>query len=89
MLCFVSDCQNHLTQSSQFDTDLQGQGGPSRDTEMTELQPIGHNLVIVTFVFGSVAFATLFVRLWFRARQRKYDTSDTLLIAAMVRLDFS
>jgi hypothetical protein len=55
---------------------------------MAELQPIGHNLVIVTFVFGSVAFATLFFRLWFRARQRKYDTSDTFLVAAMVRFDF-
>lgn len=51
---------------------------------MAELKPIGHNLVIVTFVFGAVVLTTLAVRLWFRARNRKYDASDSCLIAAMV-----
>jgi hypothetical protein len=49
------------------------------------LEPIGYQLVVITFVFGFVALATLSVRLWFRVRQKKFDVSDSLLIAAMVR----
>jgi len=51
---------------------------------MAELEPIGYQLVIITFVFGFVALATLAVRLWFRVRQKKYDISDSCLVAAMV-----
>ncbi|KAH7357509.1 hypothetical protein BKA66DRAFT_445549 [Pyrenochaeta sp. MPI-SDFR-AT-0127] len=50
---------------------------------MANLEPIGYQLVIVTFVFGFVALATLLFRLWFRVRQRKYDASDSCLVAAM------
>ncbi|KAF2632006.1 hypothetical protein BU25DRAFT_487580 [Macroventuria anomochaeta] len=51
---------------------------------MAELEPVGHQLVIVTLVFGIVAFVTLSIRIGFRTRSRKYDVSDTCLIAAMV-----
>lgn len=51
---------------------------------MSEIEPVGHQLVIVTSVFGLVAFAILFVRVVFRIRSRKYDVSDTFLVAAMV-----
>ncbi|KAF1931023.1 uncharacterized protein M421DRAFT_364479 [Didymella exigua CBS 183.55] len=51
---------------------------------MAELEPAGHQLVIVTVVFGLVAFFTLSVRIGFRIRSRKYDVSDTCLIAAMI-----
>ena len=51
---------------------------------MTELEPVGNQLVIVTLVFGVVALATLSIRIWFRIRSNKYDVSDTCLIAAMV-----
>jgi hypothetical protein len=51
----------------------------------SNLEPIGYQLVVITFVFGFVALATLGVRLWFRLRQKKYDISDSCLIAAMVR----
>lgn len=52
---------------------------------MAELEPVGHQLVIVTLLFGIVAFITLSVRIGFRIRNRKYDVSDTCLVAAMVR----
>jgi hypothetical protein len=51
----------------------------------TDLEPIGYQLAIITFVFGFLALATLSVRLWFRVRQRKYEVSDSCLVAAMVR----
>lgn len=51
---------------------------------MTQLEPVGHQLVIVTVVFGLVALATLSIRMAFRIRSRRYDASDTCLIAAMV-----
>ncbi|KAF1840636.1 uncharacterized protein K460DRAFT_410052 [Cucurbitaria berberidis CBS 394.84] len=51
---------------------------------MADLEPIGYQLVITTFVFGFVALSTLVIRLWFRARYRKYDVSDLCLIAAMI-----
>ncbi|KAH6614943.1 hypothetical protein C7974DRAFT_379844 [Boeremia exigua] len=51
---------------------------------MSELEPIGHQLVIVTLVFGTVALATLSIRLGFRIQRRKYDVSDTCLVAAMI-----
>lgn len=53
---------------------------------MAELEPVGHQLVIVTSVFGLLALLTLSVRIGFRIRSRKYDVSDTCLIAAMVRV---
>lgn len=53
---------------------------------MANLEPIGYQLVITTFVFGFVALTTLLIRLWFRVRQRKYDASDHCLVAAMVGL---
>jgi hypothetical protein len=56
---------------------------------MAELEPVGHQLVIVTLVFGSLALAILSLRIAFRIRQKKYDISDTCLIAAMVRTPFS
>lgn len=51
---------------------------------MAQLEPVGHQLVIVTLVFGIAALATLSVRLGFRIKNRKYDVSDTCLVAAMV-----
>jgi hypothetical protein len=56
---------------------------------MTELEPVGHQLVIVTSVFGVLAMLTLSVRIGFRIRSRKYDVSDTCLVAAMVRVPHS
>lgn len=53
---------------------------------MSELEPIGHQLVIVTLVFGVASLATLSIRIGFRVRTRKYDVSDTCLVAAMVGL---
>jgi hypothetical protein len=52
---------------------------------MADLEPVGHQLVIVTLVFGSLALATLSLRIAFRIRHRQYDISDTCLMAAMVR----
>ncbi|KAJ4349267.1 hypothetical protein N0V95_004697 [Ascochyta clinopodiicola] len=51
---------------------------------MAELEPVGHQLVTVTLVFGILALATLAIRIGFRVRNKKYDVSDTCLIAAMV-----
>ncbi|KAF9696072.1 hypothetical protein EKO04_006133 [Ascochyta lentis] len=51
---------------------------------MAELEPVGHQLVTVTLVFGILALATLSIRIGFRLRNRKYDVSDTCLIAAMM-----
>ncbi|KAJ8110056.1 hypothetical protein OPT61_g6996 [Boeremia exigua] len=56
----------------------------STSNRMAELEPVGHQLVIVTLVFGIAALATLSVRLGFRLRSRKYDVSDTCLVAAMI-----
>jgi hypothetical protein len=52
---------------------------------MADLEPVGHQLVIDTLVFGSLAMATLSLRIAFRLHHGKYDSSDTCLIAAMVR----
>lgn len=51
---------------------------------MPELEPVGYQLVIVTLVFCTVALVTLSIRIGFRVRNKKYDVSDTCLIAAMV-----
>jgi hypothetical protein len=56
----------------------------SAQTNMADLEPIGYQLLIITFVFGFVALATLSMRVWFRVRQKKYDASDSCLIVAMV-----
>ncbi|KAH8725017.1 hypothetical protein GQ44DRAFT_772422 [Phaeosphaeriaceae sp. PMI808] len=47
---------------------------------MANLEPIGYQQVIVTFVFGFVALSTLIIRVWFRVRQRKFDSSDICAI---------
>jgi hypothetical protein len=55
----------------------------------TDLEPIGYQLAIVTFVFGNLVLTTLSVRVWFRLSRKKYDVSDSCLIAAMVCQHFS
>lgn len=51
---------------------------------MAELKYSGATLVTTVLVLGGFTLAIFVLRLWFRISRRKYDASDTMLVAAVV-----
>ena len=52
---------------------------------MADLRYSGTTLATTVLVLGCFTLAIFLLRLWFRITRRKYDASDTLLSAAVVR----